>query len=180
MTHIFLTKLILFSRSHSALLFPQREVLNRGPLWANVFLSLDTRWLWLSWFLCLTETLWLAGVGARVYIIFQCSHVPDVNPCDPLLAVNTCELLTPTRCCLLIGRGLHPRKACFSLDMVYIHAMLVLHWSLLSLMHSLFPVIILLILSTARCICQQHSPGSLQVTVIYYISYFYNCYHFRS
>ena len=61
------------------------------------------------------------------------------------------------------------------------HAMLIFHW--LQLVHTqclffighdshpripCFPVIILLMLSTAGCICQQHPPGSSQVKVMYY------------
>ena len=57
--------------------------------------------------------------------------------------------LTITRCLLFIGHALHPHIACFSLAMVYTHAMIVLHWSQLTPTHSLFLVIILLILSTA-------------------------------
>ena len=48
----------------------------------------------------------------------------------------------------------------FSLAMVYTHAMLILHWSQLTPMHSLFSVIILLILSMTGCICQQYLLGS--------------------
>ena len=53
-------------------------------------------------------------------------------------------------CLLFIGYGLHACNACFSLAMVYTHTLLVLHWSQLTSMHSLFAVITLLILSTAR------------------------------
>ena len=90
--------------------------------------------------------------------------------------------LTPTLCLFFLCHGLHQCITCFSLVTSYIHtvlvfhgfghgshAVLVFHWSRLTPTHSLFPVIILLILSTAGCICQQHPPGSTQVKVIYYI-----------
>ena len=65
---------------------------------------------------------------------------------------------------------LHPHNAHFSFIMVYTHAILVPHWSLLTHLHiTCFPVIPLSILSMARCICPLHPPGSLQVKAIYYI-----------
>ena len=75
---------------------------------------------------------------------------------------------------LFIGHGLHPCNACSPLVVAF-------HWPwftpmqcLFSIDHSLhlcmFLVIIFLILSTARCICQQHLLGSLQVKVIYYLN----------
>ena len=73
-----------------------------------------------------------------------------------------------------IGYGLHPRNACFSLAMVYTQAILVLRWSQLTSTYSFFTVIILLILSSAGCIYQQHPPGSSQVKLMYY-----NCSHYR-
>ena len=51
---------------------------------------------------------------------------------------------SPTQCLFSIGHDLHPRIACF-------------------------PLVTLLILSTAGCICQLHPLGSLQVKAIYYI-----------
>ena len=80
---------------------------------------------------------------------------------------------TPTHCLLFIGHGLYPCNACFSLAMIYTDAMFVLHWSQLILTHSLFLVTILLILSTAGCICQQHPLGSSQVKGIYYTHIIY-------
>ena len=59
-------------------------------------------------------------------------------------------------------------SSCFSLAMIYTYAMFFFHLSWLPPMHSLFPVSILLILSTVKCICQKHLSGSLQVKVIYY------------
>ena len=58
--------------------------------------------------------------------------------------------------------------AYFTLAMVYIHTMLVLHWSLFTPTHCLFSVVALLILSMARCICQLHMQCSSQVKAIYY------------
>ena len=77
------------------------------------------------------------------------------------------------RCLLFIGHALPSHDACFSLAMVYTHVMLVVHWSQLTPTHSLFPVINLLVLSTARCICEQHPPGSSQVKVIYCVRFFF-------
>ena len=45
------------------------------------------------------------------------------------------------------------------------HTLFVLHLSQPTATHSLFPVIILLILSMAGCICQEHLLGSLQINV---------------
>ena len=94
-------------------------------------------------------------------------------------------------CLFSIIRGLHPRNVCLSMAMIYTHAMLLFHCSrLISTQCSLFigyglhahndyfPLfipyihaflisgIILLILSTGGCICQQHPPGSSQVKLI--------------
>ena len=71
---------------------------------------------------------------------------------------------------------LHLLNACFSLAMVYTCTMLVLHWSRLTPTHffmpqvscsriSVFPVVSLLILSTARCLFQIHSRGSTPVNI---------------
>ena len=54
-----------------------------------------------------------------------------------------------------ISHSPHPHKACLSLATAYTYAMLV-------------SGIVLLILPTDRCICQEHSSGSLQVKIIYY------------
>ena len=69
---------------------------------------------------------------------------------------------------IYIGHGLHPRVCCFSFVTTYTHAMLILCWSQHTPMHSLFLEIILLILSTAGCICQRHLSGSSHVNIIYY------------
>ena len=66
------------------------------------------------------------------------------------------------------------RNARLSLGMVYTQTILVLHWSKLTPTHSLFPVIILLVLTRAGCICEQYAPDSSQVKVIFYISIFTN------
>ena len=59
-------------------------------------------------------------------------------------------------------------NACFALVIAYTRALLVFQWSWLIPTIFLFSVIILLILSMARCICQQHPSGSLQVKGIDY------------
>ena len=69
---------------------------------------------------------------------------PTCNACFSLAR------FTHMGCLMFIGHALHPSNVCFSLAMVYNHAMLVLNWSQFTPTHSLFPAIILLILSKAR------------------------------
>ena len=89
--------------------------------------------------------------------------------------------LTSMQRLFFIGRGLHPLNACFSLTVfynqatlffslaiVYTHVMHVFYWSQLTPTHLWFPVIVLFILWTAGCICEQHPPGSFQM--MYYTS----------
>ena len=95
--------------------------------------------------------------------LFPIDHSPHpCNACLSLVTAHTHMMLaflwpqpTSTRCLPFSGHSPHPRDACLSLATPYIHAMLV-------------SGIILMILPMARCICQQHPPGSLQVKVIYY------------
>ena len=100
---------------------------------------------------------------------------PIHNACFILVMVYTHAMLafhwswfTPTQCLLFIGNALHPRNACFSLNIIYTYAGLVIHCLQLTPTHFLSLVIILLILSMARCIGQKHPPGSSLVKVIYY------------
>ena len=92
--------------------------------------------------------------NSRTYLVLKLSHDSHA-----MLVFHLSQLI-PTYYFLFIGQGLHPWNACFSLAMVYTHAMFVLYWSQLIPTHSLFPAIILLVLSMALCICQQHPPGS--------------------
>ena len=75
----------------------------------------------------------------------ESSHTQRSNP--HAMLVFHWPWFTPTQCLLFIGHSLHPCNACFSLAMIFTHAILVLHWSQLTPTHSLFLVIILLILS---------------------------------
>ena len=59
--------------------------------------------------------------------------------------------LHPHISCLFIGHSSPPRNSCYPLVTVY----------------TCLPVIPLLILSTAGCICNQHPPGSSQVKMIF-------------
>ena len=86
---------------------------------------------------------------------------PTRNACFPLVTAyihanvfSHSPCFIATRCLLFLGHALHLRNACFLL---------------VTSTPSLFPVVVLLIFSTALCICQQHLLGSLQVKVIYYI-----------
>ena len=54
-------------------------------------------------------------------------------PCD-----THGHIFLPTQFLFSIGHSLHPCIACFSLAIVYTHAILVLHWSQLTPMHCLF------------------------------------------
>ena len=101
------------------------------------------------------------GQNSKPKIVFKFPR----NACFPLVTAYTHTMLvfygpwfTFMQCLLFIDHILHSHGAYFSLAMIYTHTMLVLHW-----------VIILLILSTAGCDCQQHPSGSLLVKVIYYI-----------
>ena len=116
-----------------------------------------------SW---LTPTQYLFFIGHSLHPHNACFSLP--KPYIHAMLVFYWPWFTPTQCLLFIFHAFYPCNACFSLAMVYTHAMLALHWSQFTPMHSLFRVIILLFLSMARHMCQQHPPGSLQVNVIYY------------
>ena len=110
---------------------------------------------------------------------------PTRNSCVSLVTTYTYPLLvfhwswlTSTQSLFFIGHGLYPRIACFFI-------VLGLHPrnAYSPLVRACLPVIILLILSTARCICQQHPLDSSQVKVIYYnitpkCFQFFNCWGF--
>ena len=95
------------------------------------------------------------------------------NACFPFVTAYTQEMLifhcpwfTPTQYLLFVSHVFHLRNACFSFGMAYPNARLVLHWPQPTPAHSFFPVIILLILSTTRCVYQQQPPSWSQVKVM--------------
>ena len=70
------------------------------------------------------------------------------------MLVFYCPYFTPTQCLFSIDHGLHPRIFISRTSRPFI---------------ACFPEITLLILFSARCICQLHPPGSSLVKAIFYI-----------
>ena len=91
---------------------------------------------------------WLQINFSMLYSL-KISTRPTHNACFSLVTAYFNALLVPMQCFFFIGNGLHSRNACSPLLQVFLDL-----------------VIVLLILSTAKC--QQHPPGSSQVKVIFY------------
>ena len=87
--------------------------------------------------------------NSQPYIVLKLSRfLPLVTAYTNVMLAFHWLWFTPNQCLFSIGHDLHPRNACFSLAMVYTHAMLVLRW--LPLIPT-FPVIISLILWMTGC-----------------------------
>ena len=122
-------------------------------------------------------------------LFFSCHVFHPCSACFSLVTVSTHAVLVflwsrfpPMQCLFFFGHGFHPCSACFSLVTVsthtvlvffflvtvYTHEILILHWKRLNKWIASFPVVTLLILSTAGCICQQYPSGSSLVKMICY------------